>query len=323
MAFVDEITIHLKAGRGGDGVVRWRHEKFIDRGGPAGGNGGKGGDVYIEAVRDIGALAQLRHIKELKAEDGEAGGGMRRAGRAGKDLVVLMPVGSFVVNQKTGFEYELQFEGQRIKVLEGGVGGKGNAHFKGPHNTAPRESTDGLEGDEADFYVELRLFADVGLIGLPNAGKSSLLNALTKAQARVGSYPFTTLEPNLGDFYGKILADIPGLIEGAGEGKGLGSKFLKHIRRTKMLVHCISLQNQDVLSAYNVVRKELDLYDQELTKKEEIIVLTKSDLSNKEKISRDKKRLKKATGKDVFVISILDKSSLKNFADNLSKILGN
>ncbi|MFA6095656.1 MAG: GTPase, partial [Candidatus Paceibacterota bacterium] len=227
MAFVDEVTFHARAGRGGSGVVRWLHEKGKEYMGPAGGNGGKGGDVYVEAVRDIGILHGYRNIKLFEAEKGGDGGKKSMDGKTGEDLVLKLPVGSVVTNLDTLQSFDLLKEGERVLVLKGGRYGLGNEHFKGSTNQRPEMTTEGRVGEEADFHIELRLVVDAGFVGFPNAGKSSLLNALTNAKAKVAAYQFTTLEPNLGDLYGFILADIPGLIEGASEGKGLGDKFLR------------------------------------------------------------------------------------------------
>jgi GTP-binding protein len=318
--FIDELTIHLRAGHGGTGVVRWLHEKFKEFGGPSGGNGGKGGDVYLRAIRNIALLAKYRNEKEFVASRGEEGGGLGKHGKGGNDFVLDLPIGSIVTNLENKRQYELLEEGKLVKVLDGGLGGKGNKHFKSFTDTKPKKFTPGKPGKEADFYIELQLIADAGLIGLPNAGKTSLLNELTNSKAKVADYPFTTLEPNLGDFYGFILADIPGLIEGASEGKGLGDKFLRHIRRTKFLIHCISLENEDVYGTYKVIREELSRYDEELAEKEEIIVLTKLDLADKKALNMAEKSLKK-TRRKIFTVSILDESSVKSFADNLTQIL--
>ena len=320
MAFVDEITLHLKAGNGGDGVVRWLHEKFKEFGGPSGGNGGRGGDVYLVAVRNVALLARYRAEKNFEAKKGEDGGGGGMHGGAGNDLILELPIGSIVTNTETHRSYELLEESKPIKVLEGGIGGKGNRHFKGPTNTRPKEKTVGKSGDEADFNIELQLIADAGLIGLPNAGKTSLLNVLTKSKSKVADYPFTTLEPNLGDLFGYILADIPGLIEGASIGKGLGDRFLRHIRRTKILIHCISLENKNPADVYKTIRQELGDYDKTLLEKKEIIVLTKTDLATPEEIKKAEKIFTK-TKQKVFKISIIDDKSIKDFSDKLVKIL--
>ena len=316
--FIDELTLHLKAGRGGDGVVRWRHEKGKEYGGPSGGNGGKGGDVYALAVRDIGILSSYRNIKEFEAGRGEDGAKDLKQGGVGKDVLIKLPVGSRLTNLTTGHSLELLKDGEKILLLRGGRGGLGNEHFKGSTNIRPQESTPGVSGEEADFHIELLLVVDIGIIGLPNAGKSSLLNSLTSAHSKVGDFPFTTFEPALGDFYGLILADIPGLIEGAAEGRGLGHKFLRHIERTKALVHCISSEIDDPIKAYRVVRNELELYNKDIMGKPEFIVLTKTDTLSKGEQERKLKLLKKIT-KYVFPISILDDKLVKEFGDVLTK----
>ncbi|MEK7227494.1 MAG: GTPase ObgE [Patescibacteria group bacterium] len=310
--FIDEITLHLKSGRGGDGVVRWLHEKGKDKGGPSGGNGGKGGDVYAMAVRDIGILSSYRNIKEFKAENGKAGANNTKQGKEGKNIEIKFPVGSRLTNLVTGYSLELLKDGERVCLLKGGKGGLGNQHFKGSTNVRPKESTPGEAGEEADFHVELLLLVDLGLIGLPNAGKSSLLNALTNAQSKVGDFPFTTLTPNLGSFYGFILADIPGLIEGAAEGKGLGHKFLRHIERTKALIHCVSAEEPDPVAAHRIVRKELELYNIAIVKKPEMVVLTKVDLIKKIEMQEKMKALE-TVSRTVIPVSILDDKLIKNF----------
>lgn len=320
MAFIDELKIHLSAGRGGDGVVRWLHEKGKEYGGPSGGNGGQGGSVFAESVRDLGILAKYRSVKELRAGAGAPGENKTRRGKNGTDLVFKLPIGSIIENLETGRRVELLRDGEKILLLSGGRGGLGNEHFKSSTNIRPREATLGEAGERANFKIELQLIADIGLIGLPNAGKTSLLNALTAAGAKVGDYAFTTLEPNLGAFQGFVLADIPGLIEGASAGKGLGDKFLRHIRRTKLLVHCISLQSSDLKNDYETIRGELAKFDQTLVEKPEIVLLTKSDLADKVVISKAEKLAKKFGGQ-VFTVSVLDDPSLKSFSDSLVKLL--
>ncbi len=286
MAFIDEVKIELKAGKGGNGVVRWRHEKSAPKGGPSGGNGGRGGSVYLEAVSDLTALARFRGHKEFRAKHGDDGKESRKQGGDGDDLVLNVPVGSYVQNKSTGKVFDFTKPGQRELVLKGGNGGRGNYVFRSSTNVTPMQSTDGRIGEQAHFTIELRLVVDVGLIGLPNAGKSSILNELTAAQARIGAYPFTTLEPNLGMFDQLVLADIPGLIEGAAQGKGLGHKFLRHIQRTRVIAHCVSLEHQDLDHAYRVVRDELVAYGRGLDEKPELVVLTKSDLTDPDDITR-------------------------------------
>mgnify|MGYP001599530215 CR=1 FL=1 len=317
---IDELKIHLKAGNGGAGVVRWRHEKGKELAGPGGGNGGKGGDVFARAIRDISGLIRYRHVKELSAGKGGDGENFGRHGKNGADLFLELPIGSVLLNADTHEQFELLKEGETTKILQGGRGGLGNEHFKTSLNTSPHESTPGNIGEVADFSIELRLFADVGIIGLPNAGKSSLLNALSAAHAKVGDYPFTTLEPNLGALHGFVLADIPGLIEGAAEGKGLGHKFLRHIRRTKILLHCVSLEGEDIVSVWRTIRGELKKYDPELLSKKEIIVLTKTDLVDMTARKKAEKAAKKLCPA-IFAVSVLDERSIKNFSDSLVKIL--
>lgn len=327
MAFVDELTIHIKAGRGGDGVERWLHEKGKDLSGPSGGNGGGGGAVIVHAVSDIGLLATYKGRKKFEAGIGEPGAKNSRHGANGADLELALPVGSIITNLATEQKYQLRAVGERFEILKGGRGGLGNEHFKSSKNVSPTETTPGKDGEESDFYIELELVADVGIVGLPNAGKSSLLNAITNAEAKVGAYQFTTLEPNLGALYEIILADIPGLIEGAAEGKGLGTKFLRHIKRTAILLHCISLENEDPIAVYEVIRGELQKYGQNLIDKEEIILLTKTDVvtgENKgeieEKIAAVAKLFEKM-GKRVLTVSAYDDDALKSFKDELIKIV--
>jgi GTP-binding protein len=334
MAFIDEIKIHAEAGHGGNGVVRWRQEKFIPKGGPAGGDGGRGGDFYAIAVRDINALSRYKAKKEFYAERGEDGGKKSLHGKAGEDFLLELPVGSVITNLDTEERWQLTEAGQKVLLLKGGYGGFGNEHFKSSTNTTPVKANEGQEGEKGDFQIELELFADVGLVGLPNAGKSSLLNSITNASAKIGDYAFTTLDPNLGDFYGYIISDIPGLIEGASEGKGLGVKFLKHVKRTKMLAHLVSFENLSkgttgMMKVYKEIRKELEKYDKKnnlsgedgLSGKDEIIVLTKTDVIEDKKIIEKKKKEFEKLGEKVFVLSLYDDMSVKKFSDELAKIL--
>jgi GTP-binding protein len=317
---IDHVTLTVKAGTGGTGVVRWRREKGIPFGGPAGGDGGKGGDVYFRVVRDIQALSVYKHKKEWEAQVGEAGQKRSMHGSNAEDLYLPVPIGAVIYNREYDKKYECLEEGDFI-VLRGGKGGLGNEQFKSSTNRTPEEFTKGERGEFATFEIELKLIADVGLIGLPNAGKSSLLNALTRAGAKIGDYPFTTLEPNLGAYFGYVLADIPGLIEGASDGKGLGHKFLRHIKRTSTLVHLVSAENENVAETYTVIRNELGKYDEELLVRHEIVVLSKSDMVTDEELVSKKKELEKATGKEVLVLSLFDETKVKAFGDFLIKVL--
>lgn len=317
---IDHITLTIKAGKGGDGVVRWRREKGIPFGGPAGGDGGKGGDVYFRVVRDIQALSRYKHKAEWEAGAGEAGQKRSMHGSNAEDLYLEIPLGSVVYNREYDKKYEFMEEGDFL-ILRGGKGGLGNEKFKTATNRAPEEFTKGELGEFATFDIELRLIADVGVIGLPNAGKSSLVNALTRAGAKVGDYPFTTLEPNLGAYFGYVLADIPGLIEGASEGKGLGHKFLRHITRTRILVHLVSAENDDVAGEYKVIRDELGKFDSELLKREEIAVLSKIDTVDEDEKKKKLKELAKVSGKEVVELSLFEDEKVKAFGDHLIKIL--
>ena len=320
MSFVDEIKIHLKAGTGGNGVVRWLHLKGKEYSGPAGGNGGKGGDVYVRAVRNSSILEKYIQKVEIHAGNGEHGDNRSKTGANGEDVILDLPLGSYIKNLETGIEYELLEDNQLIKILHGGAGGLGNEMFKGPVNRAPEQQTDGKPGEEADFYIELRLIADYGLIGLPNAGKSTLLNTLTNSKSKVGNYNFTTLEPHLGDMYGIIIADIPGLIEGASEGRGLGHKFLRHITRTGALLHCISAESDDIKRDYEIIRKELHAFNPDLTQKQEIVLITKTDIWPGDDIISAQARIEKLfPDKKVLFVSILDDQSILDLKKQLNK----
>ena len=314
--FVDELTITAIAGNGGDGVVRWRQEKFKPKGGPAGGNGGRGGDVYLHAVADSNRLSRYRGNLEFRAQHGAEGRSLSQHGSDAEDLYIDIPVGSKVTDIDRGYTYTFTAAGESIRVLRGGSGGLGNEYFKSSTNRSPMQSTKGKVGERGNFHIEVALVVDVGLIGLPNAGKSSLLSALTNATPEVGSYPFTTLEPHLGTLGNITIADIPGLIEGAAQGKGLGHKFLRHITRTKRLLHLVSLESEDPKKDYYTIRDELSAYDKSLSDIPEWIVLSKKDIVDEEYIAHVKKEFDKINN-DVFVLSILDDESVATVADAL------
>lgn len=317
--FVDEVEITLTAGHGGPGKASFYHY----RRGPDGGNGGRGGDVYLQGTSDLTALERYAHQKDFKAENGQNGSVNTKDGEQGKDLVLLMPVGTELTNEELGEVIVINSPEEKILVCRGGLGGLGNAALKSARNTTPEKAQSGLPGEEKTFQVVLRLIADVGLIGLPSAGKSSLLNELTNAQAKIGNYPFTTLEPNLGVMENKdgsrlILADVPGLIEGAAEGKGLGIKFLKHIEKVKILAHCLAVDSQDLLADYETIRQELGKFNEELLKKKEIILLTKTDLVDEATLKEKLKILKKLK-KTVIPVSIYDLDKINALQEELSK----
>lgn len=277
MAFLDSIKLNVRAGKGGSGVVRWRHERAIAYGGPWGGNGGRGGDVYIVGKRNLHTLHNYAHQTDFSAGNGENGGNKLMQGAYGKDLVLEFPLGSEIYIPEYDRTIDIVTEGEKMMLFRGGDHGFGNDHFKSSVNRSPEEFTDGKDGEFGTLIVNLKFIADAGFIGYPNAGKSSLLNILTNAQSKVGNYNFTTLEPHLGDYYGHILADIPGLIEGASEGKGLGHKFLKHIERTGILVHLVEATEKDFAKSYTTIRKELGKYNKELLNKKEIVIISKID----------------------------------------------
>ena len=322
MAFVDELNVHIKAGSGGNGVVRWLHEKGKEFMGPAGGNGGKGGSVYVRGVSDLSKLAHYRHKKDYAAEKGEDGQSRSMYGKEGEEFVMDLPIGTLVTNLDNGKTYDVKNLGEKILILKGGNGGLGNEHFKASTNIAPEESTPGKPGEEADFMIELMISASASFIGLPNAGKSSLLNVLTRADAKVGDYQFTTLEPNLGALYEFILADIPGLIAGASDGKGLGIKFLRHIKRTEVLFHCVSLENENMIEVYNTIRNELEAFDTDVAQKPEYVIFTKIDALPKEVVDKKIADFVSEKGiKNYFEVSVYDDESIKKLSDGILKLL--
>lgn len=313
---IDEVNITIKAGNGGAGIVHFYSDGNRPKGGPDGGKGGDGGNVYFKAVSDISRLAQYRFSKKFEAEAGDKGGPNQRSGKNGRDMILEIPIGS-VIHYDNGTSKEFNTVGETFLAAKGGTGGWGNYHYRSSTNQTPRQSQPGFQTPVRNIFIQLKLIADVGFIGLPNAGKTSLLNELTHANAKVANYAFTTLEPNLGVMKGgQIIADIPGLIEGASDGKGLGIKFLKHIERTKLLVHCLSSESQDPQKDYQSVRQELEAYSTNLAEKPEILILTKSDLLEDKQIKKLEKELKIKLS-----VSIADSNSLKKLNDLIAKEL--
>ncbi len=308
MKFLDQAKIYLRAGDGGNGCVGFRREKFVEFGGPDGGDGGGGGDVIVEAARNLNTLIDFRYHQHFKAERGADGAGQNRSGRDGKDMIIKVPVGTEVLSEdRTEVLADLNRDGQRLTLLKGGNGGFGNTHFKGPSNQAPDYANPGQTGQELWVWLRLKLIADAGLVGLPNAGKSTFLATVTRARPKIADYPFTTLHPNLGvaqvgtlEF---IIADIPGLIEGAHEGAGLGDRFLGHIERCSVLLHLVDGTQEDVAGAYKTVRRELKAYGGGLLRKKEIIALNKVDALDEETREIRLAELSKASRKKVHLLS--------------------
>ena len=322
MKFLDQVKIYIKAGNGGDGSPSFRREKFIEFGGPDGGDGGKGGSVILKAEQNLNTLIDFRYQQHHKAERGENGSGQNRTGKGGEDLILKVPLGTqvFEEDNKT-LLYDFTKIGENFIVASGGKGGLGNTRFKSSTNRAPRKYTKGMIGEEFTIWLQLKTIADIGIIGLPNAGKSSLLAAITNANPKIANYQFTTLNPNLGvasyDDKEVTLADIPGLIEGAHEGTGLGTKFLKHIERCKSLLHLIDITNDDLKKSYNQVKKELRNYSKDLIKKKELIVLNKIDLLDKDIVKKTVKNFSKDKNCEVLTLSTLEKDSISKIKAKL------
>ena len=313
---VDEVIISVKGGDGGNGRVSFKRNAQTARGGPDGGNGGNGGDLYFQGVNDITALSVFSYTKSVGAEDGVEGGKQNLYGRNGEDKIVYVPIGTEITDLDTNEVFEVLNDKDKILTATGGKGGKGNNMFKSATNQAPKYRELGEKGQQRKLRLVLKLVADIGLIGLPNAGKSSLLQVLTNAHPKIGNYPFTTLEPNLGVLEGLVISDIPGLIEGASKGKGLGIKFLRHVEKTKILVHCIDGESEYIEKDYKTVRKELSEYSDILNAKKEIVLLTKSDLLTEDRIKENLKIAKKLN-KESYVISIYNETDI----NSLKKIL--
>ena len=328
--FLDRVKIKVKAGNGGDGVTAFRREKFVPRGGPSGGDGGVGGSVWIEATEGLNTLLHLRYNPEHKAERGRHGEGSNRSGKDGEDAIVRVPVGTQIFDPETN---ELLFDftepGQRYRAARGGKGGWGNAHFATPTRRAPRYHYTGRPGEEKELQLELKLIADVGLVGFPNAGKSTLISVISAAKPKIADYPFTTLEPNLGvvdmgDFRTFVVADIPGLIEGASTGAGLGHQFLRHVERTKLILHLVdvsSLEGRDPLSDYEIINRELANYDENIAARPQIVVATKIDaLDDPERLEGLKARAKKDR-KRFYPISSVTNEGVRDLVNAVAKIL--
>jgi len=328
MHFLDQAKIFVRSGAGGPGAVSFRREKFIEFGGPDGGDGGKGGDVVFEAVAGLNTLIDFRYTQHFRAPRGKGGAGSNRTGAGGDDLVIKVPVGTQILadDDERSLLADLTRIGQRIVFLKGGLGGRGNASYKSSTNRAPRQHQTGEAGEEAWIWLRLKLLADVGLLGLPNAGKSTFLNSVSNASAKVGDYPFTTLRPQLGVVRHKgrefVVADIPGLIEGAAEGAGVGDRFLGHVERTRVLLHLIDGSADDPLGAWHIVRDELDSYGAGLDDKPEVIALTKADLLDAKKRTKIVKELEKETGAKIFPISAPLEEGMVPLLDAIIERLG-
>ncbi|WP_068878429.1 MULTISPECIES: GTPase ObgE [unclassified Phenylobacterium] len=308
MKFLDQVKVYVRSGNGGGGAVSFRREKYIEYGGPDGGDGGRGGDVWIEAVEGLNTLIDYRYQQHFRAGTGVHGMGRNRHGAAGEDVVLKVPVGTEVLDEDKNLIVDMDHAGQRVLLAKGGNGGFGNTHFKGPVNQAPRHANPGLEGQELAIWLRLKLIADVGLVGLPNAGKSTFLAAASAARPKIADYPFTTLAPNLGMVdlsLGErfILADIPGLIEGAHEGAGIGTRFLGHVERTAVLIHLVDGTQEDVAGAWRTVRHELEAYGEGLEDKPELLALNKIDALDEETIAAKAAELEAAAGVKVRRVS--------------------
>lgn len=327
MKFLDEAKVYLKAGDGGNGAASFRREKYIEFGGPDGGDGGRGGDIVFECAQGLNTLIDFRYKQHFKAGRGIDGMGQKRSGPGGKTLVIKVPPGTQILDEdKEHVLADLTDVGDRITFLKGGNGGWGNVHFKSSTNQAPRRANPGLEGEERWVWLRLKLIADAGLIGLPNAGKSTFLAACSRAHPKIAGYPFTTLHPNLGvvsvDSRTFVLADIPGLIEGASEGAGLGTRFLGHVERCGVLLHLVDGTEEDVAKAYRTVRGELVAYGAGLIDKPELIALNKIDALDDETIAERKTALEKETGANVHVISGIAGTGVRDLTFEIDRIVG-
>ena len=316
MKFLDQAKIYVKAGNGGSGSSSFRREKFVEFGGPDGGDGGTGGSVIFESERNLNTLIDFRYKQHFNAEHGKSGSKKNKTGGGGKDLILQVPTGTQIFEEDNNtLIYDFTKDKERFVVATGGEGGLGNTRFKSSTNRAPRKKTLGKKGEEFWVWLQLKVIADAGIIGLPNAGKSSLLSRCTRAKPKIANYPFTTINPNLGvlniNHKEVILADIPGLIEGSHKGVGLGDKFLRHIERCKVLIHLIDISEKDIIGNYLKIRNELSKYDKGILKKKEIIIFNKSDLVNMDLITKKLKNFKKETKKDFQIISLVSKENFE------------
>jgi GTP-binding protein len=324
MKFLDQAKIYIKAGNGGSGSASFRREKFIEYGGPDGGDGGSGGSIIVESDRNLNTLIDFRYAQHFKAQHGKPGSKRNRTGANGKDLVLKVPVGTQIYEEDNNtLIYDFTKNKEKYLVASGGKGGLGNVRFKSSTNRAPKKKTNGKIGEEFWIWLQLKVIADIGIIGKPNAGKSSLLAALTRAKPKIANYPFTTINPNLGVTYfdGRevTLADIPGLVEGAHKGIGLGDKFLRHIERCKVLLHLIDISEKDLLSVYKKIKFELSTYDKNLANKKEIIFFNKSDLIDKKEINKKLDTFKKKVKSKYEVISVFSDKDIKKIKKILIK----
>lgn len=319
---VDTVTLLVKAGDGGNGSASLLHNGLTFKGGPDGGNGGNGGNIYVQGSTNINDLREFRFKKKIRAQDGIAGGRQKLFGKNAAHVILLVPLGTSVTDTKLERTYEIIDAERLLLVAKGGKGGRGNTEFKSATNQTPEYAEHGKPGEEKKLFLELRLIAEIGLIGLPNAGKSSLLSVLTNATPKIANYPFTTLEPNIGMLGTHPIADIPGLIEGAAQGRGLGAKFLKHIEKTKILIHCIELTENNVEERYETVRREFKNFNQSLLEKPEIILLTKTDLVDEKTINKYK-RLFEKKGNQVLTYSIYDQKSIESLRKTLETTVEN
>ncbi len=324
MKFLDQAKIHIKAGNGGSGSASFRREKFVEFGGPDGGDGGNGGSIIFESDRNLNTLIDYRYTQHFKAEHGHPGSKKNKTGANGKDSTLKVPIGTQIYEEDNNtLIYDFTKNKERYLVASGGEGGLGNVRFKSSTNRAPRKKTTGKLGEEFSIWLQLKVIADIGIIGLPNAGKSSLLAALTRAKPKIASYPFTTINPNLGVAYYDnkeiTLADIPGLVEGAHKGIGLGDKFLRHIERCKILLHLIDITEENLVKNYKRIKLELSAYDKNLSKKKEIIIFNKSDLLEKEEIKKRLKDFKDQTKKNFEYISLFQKKDIQKIKKILIK----